>query len=305
MTTPSGTASVSPLHPYTIGGSTIAAAAGIDPYLSPTALFLRMTGQIPEPESNGHMRIGKALEPVIIDLLRADGHTAVYYPVVERCDAARPWLVGHPDALGATRAAYVIECKATGGWALRSWNGDEPPVTWQAQVQTYMHLTGTDRAVIAALIDGTTLRTVEVARDDRAIAMLLERAERFYAMLCRGEIPELDGSKSTRDALHERFAEGTPGRKVRASRAVREVVEEMRQLRASMDAHERQYEERRRVIEATMGDAEVLLDHADNVLAKWTPTTPRRLDTKRLKADLPAIHEEYAVPTTSRRFTLA
>jgi predicted phage-related endonuclease len=59
------------------------------------------------------------------------------------------------------------------------------------------------------------------------------------------------------------------------------------------------------MLEATMGDAEVLLDHADAVLAKWTPTTTRRLDTKRLKAELPAIHEEYAVPTTSRRFTLA
>jgi predicted phage-related endonuclease len=276
---------VAALHPYTIGGSTIAAAAGIDPYLSPTALFLRMTGAIPEPESNGHMRIGKALEPVIVSLLEDDGAIALY-PVPAKPDPARPWLVGHPDALDVQHAAHsVIECKATGGWALRSWDGDTPPVTWQAQVQTYMHLTGTN--------------------NDRAIGMLLERAERFYGMLCRGEIPELDGSKSTRDALHERFAEATPGRKVRASRAVRDVVEEMRQLRASLDAHERQYEERRRMVEATMGDAEVLLDHADNVLAKWTPTTSRRLDTKRLKAELPAIHEEYAVPTTSRRFTLA
>jgi predicted phage-related endonuclease len=296
---------VSPLHPYTIGGSTIAAAAGIDPHLSPTALFLRMTGQIPEPESNGHMRIGQALEPVIIGLLSDDGHYVAAYPAYPEPDDARPWLVGHPDAIGFAEDRYVIEAKATGGWALRSWDGDTPPVTWQAQVQTYMHLTGTDRAVIAALIDGTTLRTVEVKRDDRAIGMLLERAERFYGMLCRGEIPELDGSKSTRDALHERFAEATPGRKVRATRAVRDIVEEMRQLRASLDAHERQYEERRRIVEATMGDAEVLLDHADNVLAKWTPTTTRRLDTKRLKAELPAIHEEYAVPTTSRRFTLA
>jgi predicted phage-related endonuclease len=296
---------VAALHPYTIGGSTIAAAAGIDPYLSPTALFLRMTGQIPEPEGNGHMRIGKALEPVIIDLLREDGHN-IAYPIAEEWrDKARPWLVCHPDAVERGYTAGIVECKATGGWALRSWNGDTPPVTWQAQVQTYMHVLDMSRAVIAALIDGTTLRTVEVKRDDRAIGMLLERAERFYAMLCRGEIPELDGSKSTRDALHERFAEATPGRKVRASRAVRDVVAEMRQLKASLDAHERQYEERRRVIEATMGDAEVLLDHADNVLAKWTPTTTRRLDTKRLKAELPAIHGEYAVPTTSRRFTIA
>lgn len=296
---------VAALHPYTIGGSTIAAAAGIDPYCSPTALFLRMTGQIPEPESNEHMRIGKALEPVILDLLAEDGHYLPERGPQEVTDRNRPWLVGHPDALGVGAALYVIEAKATGGWALRSWKEDEPPVTWQAQVQTYMHLTGTDRAVIAALIDGTTLRTVEVQRDDRAIAMLLDRAERFYGMLCRGEVPELDGSKSTRDALHERFAEGTPGRKVRASRKVREVVAEMRQITLSMKAHEEQYEERRRMVEATMGDAEVLLDHADNVLAKWTTQTRHPLDTKRLKADLPTIHAEYSYPTTSRRFTLA
>lgn len=296
--------SVSPLHPFTIGGSTIAAAAGIDPYLSPTALFLRMTGAIPEPESNGHMRIGQLVEPVIVNLLMEELRLSVEYPTREVRDAARPWLVGHPDARGVDFAPFVVECKATGGWALRSWHGDEPPVTWQAQVQTYMHLTGTDRAVIAALIDGTTLRTVEVARNDRAIAVLLDRAEAFYACLCKGEPPEPDGWASTREALHELYRDGTKGRKVRASRAVRETVEEMRRLRESMDAHERQYEERRRMVEATMGDAETLVDHADNTLVKWTATTSRRLDSKRLKAELPTIYDNFAAETTSRRFTL-
>jgi putative phage-type endonuclease len=296
---------VAALHPYTIGGSTIAAAAGIDPYMSPTALFLRMTGAIPEPESNGHMRIGKALEPVIIDLLREDGRTVDALAWLEAKDANRPWLVGHPDAAGYAHDEYVIECKATGGWALRSWNGDEPPVTWQAQVQTYMHLTGTDRAVIAALIDGTTLRTVDVKRNDRAISMLLDKAEAFYGYLCKGEPPPPDSWASTREALHELYREGTKGRQVRAGRAVRETVEEMRRLRASLDAHEAQYEERRRMIEATMGDAEVMVDQADNPLVKWTTSHGRRLDTKRLKAELPAIYERFSTETTTRRFTLA
>jgi predicted phage-related endonuclease len=296
---------VAALHPYTIGGSTIAAAAGIDPYLSPTALFLRMTGAIPEPESSGHMRIGKALEPVILDLLRDDGHPIGFEGGWHCPDKARPWLVGHPDAMAEPPTRYVIECKATGGWALRSWNGDEPPVTWQAQVQTYMHLTGTDRAVIAALIDGTTLRTVDVERNDRAIAVLLEKAEAFYGYLCKGEPPPPDSWASTREALHELYREGTKGRQVRARRAVRETVEEMRRLRASLDAHEAQYEERRRMIEATMGDAEVMVDQADNPLVKWTTSHGRRLDTKRLKAELPAIYERFSTETTTRRFTLA
>src|SRR3954471_10195459 len=105
---------VAALHPSASAGSTIAPAAGIDPYLSPTALFLRMTGQVPEPETNGHMRIGKALEPVIIDLLREDGYNVPNWPIRGYDDGARPWLVGHPDALGLSHDAYVIEAKATG-----------------------------------------------------------------------------------------------------------------------------------------------------------------------------------------------
>lgn len=295
---------VAPLHPFTIGGSTIAAAAGIDPYLSPTALYLRMTGAIPEPEENGHTRIGKALEPVIIELLREDGRT-IDYPLDGAFRTIVPaWLKGHPDAIGIAQDRYVIECKSTGGWALRSWDGDEPPVTWQAQVQTYMHLTGTERAVIAALVDGTTLRVVEVARDDRAIAVLLAKAEEFYGYLCRGEPPPPDAWAATREALHAMYDHATPGRKVRASRKVRETVEEMRRLRASLDAHTAQYEERRRAIEATMGDAELLLDHADSPLVKWTNTSRTSLDTKRLKAELPAVYAKYATTTETRRFTL-
>jgi hypothetical protein len=83
-----------------------------------------MTGQIPEPESNGHMRIGKALEPVIIDLLREDGHAT--FTTRER-ESATPRARGSSGTRRARRdpPRYVIECKATGGWALRSWNGDD------------------------------------------------------------------------------------------------------------------------------------------------------------------------------------
>src|SRR6185503_13307523 len=83
-----------------LGGSTIAAAAGIVPYCSPIGLWLELTGKLQREESEP-MRIGKVLEPAIFTLFRQDGYDVTRTPDAELRDPALPWLVGHPDGFGA------------------------------------------------------------------------------------------------------------------------------------------------------------------------------------------------------------
>lgn len=92
--------------PYTgprLGGSTIGAACGIDPWCSPIRLWLELTGRL-EREETEAMRWGKRLQPVIFAALADDD-----YPVWEASavydDVERPWLVGHPDDRHAILAA--------------------------------------------------------------------------------------------------------------------------------------------------------------------------------------------------------
>ena len=66
------TASVTPIARATIGGSTAAAACGIDPHHSRVALWLEMTGRVTTLESEP-MKWGKLLEPVIFDELTTRG----------------------------------------------------------------------------------------------------------------------------------------------------------------------------------------------------------------------------------------
>jgi predicted phage-related endonuclease len=170
---------VSAIRQVRIGGSTIAAAAGIDPHLSRAGLFLRLAGVLPEPDENEAMTVGKAIEPAVVTLVAERGFEVLAYPASEYRDESRPYLVGHPDVLLAQGSPLVGEVKVTGGWARRNWQDGNPPVAWQAQAQTYLHLTGLDRALVAALIDGTHLETVEIYRDQRAVDLLLDRADEF------------------------------------------------------------------------------------------------------------------------------
>jgi predicted phage-related endonuclease len=53
-----------------------------------------------------------------------------------------------------------------------------------------------------------------------------------------------------------------------------------------------------------MGDAEVALGPNDEVVAKWTSYTSRRLDAKALQTQFPTIAEEFMRETPTRRFTV-
>jgi putative phage-type endonuclease len=188
---------------FTIGGSEAAAAAGVDPHRSRVALWLEKTGRAERPETEA-MRWGTLLEPVIMRELFERGWQVDPYADArgEPRDAERPWLSGHPDAVCSQMgdAAFtLLEIKTVGQWAKREWNG-EPPATYVAQVQHYLHLTGLDRALLAVLVGGQKLELTTIDRNQRAIDLLLLLEEQFYGFLQRDELPPPDGSDSARFA---------------------------------------------------------------------------------------------------------
>lgn len=295
--------SPTPLVRYTLGGSPMAAAAGIDPWLSRVGLFLRLKGVTSGPDSEA-IEWGKRLEPLVLDELYERGYEplSVGEPRAYR-DRERPWLVGHPDAFVTDAGCTVIaEAKTTNRWAHRA--AGDVPVTWQAQVQTYMHLTDTERAVIGALVDGQRFEVAVVERDDRVMARLLERAEEFYGMLQRDEIPPFVGHPDEQDAVRSLYPQAE-ARTVRASTELRKVVDELRLIREQENAVAKERARLESVIQASMGDAETLIGGNDEPLVTWKNTASRRMDTKGLRAAHPSLADEFTNETTGRRFVLS
>lgn len=284
----------------TLGCSDLAAAAGVDPYTSPIRLWLHLTGRVERPETEA-MTWGRLLEPVVADVFAET--TPIVYPADETLtDPERPWLTGHPDGYLPDTPPAILELKTANAWA-HAHNGDGVPPHYDAQVQGYMHLKGYGRAVVATLVAGQRLEIREVRRDDRAIGLLLELAERFLGYVQRDEPPP--PTAQDRDALTLLYPEHAPGRIVRADRQLQELARELRARRSQRDAIDAQVTELENILKAHMGDAETLIGTHDQPLATWKAVTSNRLDVAELRKQRPELAGLFTVETQTRRFTVA
>jgi putative phage-type endonuclease len=287
---------------FTIGGSEAAAAAGIDPHRSRVGLWLEKTGRV-EREETEAMRWGKLLEPVVFAELRERGYDVVPYEWDKPLqDEARLWFTGRPDGGGADDGMDepLVEVKTVGQWAKREWNG-QPPLAYVAQVQHYLHLTGLDHALLAVLVGGQRLELTELERNERWIATLIELEQEFLDRYLKPDVPP-PVRHDDADNLARMFPEHAPGRKVRLAPDALAVLAELRKRTAQKDAIERQCEQLRNQLKATMGDAETALDvHGEEVI-HWRTFTSERVDVTRLRAERPEIAAEFVKPIRSRRF---
>lgn len=291
-----------PSRIVTLGGSDAAAAAGIDPYCSRVMLWLEKTGRIERPETEA-MRWGTLLEPLVKDELRERGYAVTDSPADAITDEARAWLRGHPDGFARQTDDFttaLLEVKTASPYAHRT---GEVPIQYAAQVQTYLHLTGLDRALLATLVGGQRLEIHELERDDDAIAMLLALMEETHGYIVRDEPPPPDGSESAREAIGALYA-ASDGGTVRATAEVEALVRELRARKSQLDAVKEQARELENRLKLYVGNAETLIDRHDVKLATWKRVPTTRVDAKRLKTEAPHVHANYAVTTETRRLTI-
>lgn len=279
-----------------LGGSTIAAACGVDPYMSPIRLWLELTGRVERAETEA-MRWGKRLQPAIFAELQARGYGA-HQTDDELRDPALPWLVGHPDGYDYTGDAArltIVEAKAIG------YPRDTLSPAHEAQAQTYMMLAGCDFGYVAQL-SGLHLQVFELERKPQVVATLLGLAEAFVGYVRSDTQPPPSGHPDDRDALLLAHPRG--GGTARETRAVRDARRELARLLEQEKAVKARAEHLRAVITDHMGDAETLISSHDEPVARWSNVQTRRLDTKRLRDQRPDIYDLYSTETEGRRLTL-
>lgn len=286
-------------RPALLGGSTIAAACGVDPWCSPIRLWLDLRAGR-EREETEAMRWGKRLEPAILEEVLERGYA------VERCDhdpyhdPERPWLVGHPDGftIRASGERWILEVKTASQWTHTT-----VPPQYEAQVQTYMHLTGLDKALLATLVGGQRLVLSEIARRPHVIEILLRLAEEFVGYVRSDTQPPVAGHPDDRAALLLACPDAQRIT-VRETREVQEARRELASLLAAEKARKARIEHLRAVITDHMGEADTLVSLHDEPVATWRNVTARRLDTDLFKKERPHLYDTFLKETTTRRLTL-
>lgn len=244
-----------------IGASEAPIILGVSPYKRPVQLFTEKLG-LTEPERQTEAQAwGLLHEPNIArryveetgHVLRDPGRYTL------RRSREVPWLVATLDrevvkAEGQSVPA-PLELKARKFAMAGAWE-DEPPVDVLVQVQHQLAVTGWQWAAVAVLIGGCEFRRFVVPRHEDFIAKLLVAEHAFMERLRTRELPAIDASEKTREALRSLYPKEQPGLVVNLpGEAVDWDTERTEAMRQEKAAQERKRAAENRLL-AALGEAE-------------------------------------------------
>jgi len=184
-----------------IGSSDIGALVGADPYRTPLDIWLDKTGRATDGIETRPMRLGKRLEPVILEEYELETGRSATLNGVSHLHPKVAIASATPDAF-EVETGEGIELKAPGLRQSRHWGRSgsaEFPEAYLAQCAWQMAVTGRDRWHLAALLGAQDFRVYRIERDLELEAGLFEVAERFWRdHVIADKAPALDASESAR-----------------------------------------------------------------------------------------------------------
>jgi putative phage-type endonuclease len=175
-----------------IGASDLPIILGLSKWTSPLALWGLKTGVVLNEEAddeNEAAEWGLLLEPVVKRryMDRTGRALAGLGPYTILRSKAHPWMCASPDDLilpGDGRPLGTYEGKTASAFKREDW-ADEPPLPYLAQKQWQFAVAGLTWGGLACLLGGQKLVWADVERNDRFIAVAMEKASAFWTLVQR------------------------------------------------------------------------------------------------------------------------
>lgn len=177
-------------------------------------VWARKTGRLPvgDDDEAEFLEWGHAIQPVALGIFsRRTGiqvadpgeFTVTRHPTIPWLGATLDGIADTPDGLA------VVECKNVGQYNSRDWEADEPPLRVNVQIQHQIEVAGATHGYAVACVGGNRLVWRRVERDDRFIAVMLDRLAEFWRLVETDTPPEVDGSSATAGVLSRLWPEDT------------------------------------------------------------------------------------------------
>lgn len=286
-----------------IGGSDIAAIAGVNPWKNAVAVYMEKLNEIPEQPDNERMYWGRILEDIVAQEFKKRNDLKV-----QRINA----ILQHPEfpiflanvdrkVIDKSNGNAILEIKTTGAWNAKEWEENVPD--WvQVQLQWYLGITGFTSGYVAALIGGNKYVQHEIDRDDEIVSYLQQIALDFWKKVESRTPPELDGSQASSEILSLLYPTSAPETVIDLPPDAEELVEEFQAAQVEEKAAKERKEAAANKLKALMGECECGLVGERKVT--WKSVSSSRFDSKRFKKDYPDLYKQYAAVSEYRRFTV-
>lgn len=288
-----------------LGASDMPGVLGVSPYVTPLQVWTSKLVEMPDDDADEAMSWGSRLEPLILDTWESeDGRNAVIDRGALLRSVEHPWMLATldgtthvgtvdfetgPVALASFEKA-VVEAKSTSEWG---W--EKVPEHIEIQVQSQLVVTGYRRAFVVALHGGRRLETYEVIADPDLQAQIIWAGSEFWKLVEAEEPPPMEAEdRAFLASLWPRSEEVAVELPV-------DVADELYEARRAYVAAQERKNAAEAAVMALMTQADTAVVGQD-VVATWKTNEARRIDTSRLRAEMPDVARRFESVSTQRRF---
>lgn len=260
-----------------IGGSDVGAILGVSPWTTPFQLYQKKIGALVEEITPAKQRIfdrGHRWEPIVLEMLvdelRERGHEVEVLATNQRyTDPVLPFLACELDAeLLIDGEETNAEMKTANYFAAGAWgayDSDDIPIYYAAQGMHGLMIKPRRRAVFAAVTGFDERPMVRfMDRDEETIAGIRAKEIEFWERIQHGNPPPPVDPEDVK-WLYQRDT----GTAIEADSEIVELVQHLKDMKASAKAQESQIELLSARIKVFMGTAAVLLGPDGKPLATW------------------------------------
>lgn len=287
-----------------IGGSDAGAILGVNPYSSPMDVYINKINDDTdiEDEDNESMRLGRDLEAYVAERFCEETGLKVRRSNNMYAHPDYPFMIADVDRLivGKENGLIGLECKTASPYSADKWKDGQIPAHYLAQCYHYMAVLGAKAWYIAVVIYGKEFKYIKIERDEEIINNLIQIEKQFWEQNVIARcMPEPDGSEAANDFINEYFKESRHELSIQLLGFDEKLERRMEidKLMNKLKAEKLQIEQEVKVF---MKEAEFAED--ENFIVSWKQSISNRLDTNRLKKEMPDIYKRFCKQITSRRF---
>jgi len=280
-----------------IGASESGAVIGLNPWKTPTDVWLEKIGHADPVEDNLNMRLGRDLEPVIKKLFMEETGLKVLNDNKIRIDDEYDFLTTNLDGM-VVGEKVPVEYKTMGKW------DGEIPDYYFAQLQHQMMVSNVDYIYFAVLVLGFSKQLVveKYNRDDEFIAKMREELVYFWKQYVKKGTPP---PPTTIQDCQKIYNQADPESIMNADEVIYNMISDMNRYKSLKSKYDSKYKEIQLVVMDQMG-ANESLEYNGIPVATWKQSKDSsKFDMKAFKKNNPDIYKKYLNPVSgSRRFVL-
>lgn len=283
-----------------IGGSDASCIAGLNPWKSAIQLYMDKKEENPKEQKSLRMELGNRLEGLVAELFtEATGLKVRNVNGILKNDKY-PFAIANIDRAIVGEKAF-LECKTTNSYALKEWE-EGVPAHYEIQCLHYMAITGATHCYIAALIGNSDFIWHKIERDQETIDYLMQIEKDFWENnIEKDVVPMPDGSDAYSEYLKKKYDKSNGQvielhlleNGVNKLNRYDEIVADIKVLESEKKLIEQEIQLHMEEFEvAKIGDRKVT----------WKSSSRNTIDSKKLKAEMPDIAQQYMKTSTSRTF---